>query len=236
MTSALPNDTHHEDRTMNLNLKVRHIVAALTIAAAGTASANVTLYERDNFGGREINVNQSVTNLAGTNFNDRARSAIVDSGRWEVCVDANFNGGCQVLGPGRYPDLGGLDGRVSSVRPVAEPVAAYRGNDGNRQRQGDRRSASATLYEGGNLSGRSYSLGNRTMANLDGTGFNDRASSLHVDSGYWVFCSDANFAGDCRTFGPGDYASLPLGLNNMISSGRRISDDYPYDQRPDWQR
>jgi hypothetical protein len=135
MTSALPNDTHHEDRNMNLNLKVRHIVAALTIAAAGTASANVTLYERDNFGGREINVNQSVANLAGTNFNDRARSAIVDSGRWEVCVDANFNGGCQVLGPGRYPDLGGLDGRVSSVRPVAEPVAAYRGNDGNRQRQ-----------------------------------------------------------------------------------------------------
>ena len=25
----------------------------------------------------------------------------------------------------------------------------------------------------------------------------------------WIFCSDANFNGECRTFGPGDYASLP---------------------------
>jgi hypothetical protein len=73
------------------------------------------------------------------------------------------------------------------------------------------------------------------MPSLGRTGFNDRASSLRVESGYWIFCSDAEFRGECRTFGPGDYATLP-GLNNVISSGRRISNDYPYSERPDWQR
>ena len=73
------------------------------------------------------------------------------------------------------------------------------------------------------------------MRNLDTTGFNDRASSLRVESGYWIFCSDSEFRGECRTFGPGDYASL-AGMNNVISSGRRISNDYPYDGKPDWQR
>ncbi len=85
-----------------------------------------------------------------------------------------------------------------------------------------------------NLSGRSYAL-NETMQNLGATGFNDRASSLRVTSGYWIFCSDSDFRGECRTFGPGDYASLP-GMNNAISSGRRISNDYPYSDQPDWQR
>ena len=56
----------------------------------------------------------------------------------------------------------------------------------------------------------------RPDRNLDRTSFNDRAASLRVYSGYWIFCSDSEFRGDCRTFGPGDYASLP-GMNNVIS-------------------
>ena len=49
-----------------------------------------------------------------------------------------------------------------------------------------------------------------------------------------MFCSDANFQGECRTFGPGDYPTLPYELNNRISSGRRITADYPYRQNPSW--
>ena len=49
-----------------------------------------------------------------------------------------------------------------------------------------------------------------------------------------MFCTDANFLGDCRTFGPGDYPSLSW-LSNRISSGRRISNDYPYNAPPRWQ-
>ena len=51
-----------------------------------------------------------------------------------------------------------------------------------------------------------------------------------------MFCSEPNYDGECRTFAPGDYATLPPGLDNRISSGRRISSDYPYNQPPNWGR
>jgi hypothetical protein len=56
---------------------------------------------------------------------------------------------------------------------------------------------------------------------------------MRIERGYWMFCTDANFMGDCRTFGPGDYATLSW-LSNRISSGRRISNDYPYNAPPAW--
>jgi hypothetical protein len=83
------------------------------------------------------------------------------------------------------------------------------------------------------MTGRAFPIGSEGASNLEGM-FNDRASSLRVDSGYWIFCSDANFRGECRTFGPGDYPMLPPELNDRISSGRRISNDYPYSQNPNW--
>ena len=61
-----------------------------------------------------------------------------------------------------------------------------------------------------------------------------RDASLRIERGYWMFCSDAGFQGTCRTFGPGDHPTLPGGLNNRISSGRRISEDYPYQGSPSW--
>ena len=60
-----------------------------------------------------------------------------------------------------------------------------------------------------------------------------RASSMRVERGYWMFCTDANFNGECRTFGPGDYPQLGW-FSNRISSGRRISNDYPYNAPPQW--
>jgi hypothetical protein len=90
------------------------------------------------------------------------------------------------------------------------------------------------LYEGPNFSGRSYVVTDNALRNLSGTGFNDRASSLRVEQGYWMFCSDADYNGECLTYGPGDYPNLSLELNNRISSARRISHRYPYNQNPTW--
>jgi hypothetical protein len=70
------------------------------------------------------------------------------------------------------------------------------------------------------------------LPDLANTGFNDRAQSLRVERGYWIFCSDAGFQGTCRTFGPGSYPNLGWGLDNKVSSGRRISNDYPYNGPP----
>ena len=206
------------------------LLLSILSAAAGSAAADsITFYEGDNYGGRQFTADRPVANFARTPFNDKFNSAVVHDGRWEICVDAEFSGGCGVLAPGAYPNLGAYAGRISSVRPIGGQYSNNRPDDRGRNRE-----ARATLYEGANLSGRSFPL-NDTMPNLARTGFNDRASSLRVESGYWIFCSDAEFRGECRTFGPGDYASLP-GLDNVISSGRRISNDYPYGDRPNWQR
>ena len=90
------------------------------------------------------------------------------------------------------------------------------------------------MYEFPNFGGRSFMLNTEILRNLDGTGFNDRASSMRVERGYWMFCTDANFEGECETFGPGDYPNLPGRMTNRISSGRKVNNEYPYSQPPRW--
>ena len=205
-------------------------IFALTCAAS-SAMAGVTFYEAENFGGRPIDMNGTVPNFVERGFNDRARSAIVEGAPVEVCMDINFNGGCTVLKPGRYPTLGNLGGQISSVRPAYE----QRGDSQRDQRgpgQRDGRGATATLFSGPNMTGRAITLDREGAGDL--ANFNDRASSLRVERGYWIFCTDVQFRGECRTFGPGDYAQLPPGMDNRISSGRRISNNYPYATGPNW--
>jgi hypothetical protein len=209
------------------------LTGIITATAGSVAATSITFYQDDNFRGRQMTADRAVTNFSGTGFNDGVRSAVVHDGRWEICFDADFQGNCSILTPGAYPDLGAYAGRISSVRPSDAYQANSRPDGRGRDRDRDRQ-ARATLYENSNLSGRSYELRN-AMPNMGGTGLNDRASSLRVETGYWIFCSDADFRGECRTFGPGDYVSLP-GMNDRISSGRMISNEYPYADRPDWQR
>ena len=92
----------------------------------------------------------------------------------------------------------------------------------------------AILYEYGGFGGRTFVIEGDVVSNLDQTGFNDRASSIRIEGGYWMFCTDALFQGTCRTFGPGEYASLPWDVTNKISSGRRIHEQYPYSGQPSW--
>ena len=62
--------------------------------------------------------------------------------------------------------------------------------------------------------------------------FNDRASSLLVVRGYWIFCSDANFGGGAGRSAQANTRSSRRELDNRISSGRRISNAYPYTDSP----
>jgi hypothetical protein len=186
----------------------------------------VELYEHDGFGGRTLPISNAATNFP-KEFNDRASSMIIHNGYWEACENIGYQGRCQVYGPGRYANLGSMTNRISSIRPVAAPSQPGGGWGGG---------ARALLYEHKNFDGRIVVVNNEVAANLVNIGFNDRASSLRIEGGYWMFCSEPNFMGECLTFGPGDYATLPGGLNNKISSGRRIRDHYPYSQSPNWQR
>ncbi len=214
---------------------VREVGWASGMPAAGAPRAGhavasrIVLYGQPNLGGRGRPLDTAADDLQAVGFNDSARSAIVYGGNWQVCSDAHFKGDCEVLRPGQWNSLGTVSGRVSSARPVAA--------DGNAPVVNGWGSGSrAVLYEGRDLSGRSFVIDNEVMSNLDRTGFNDRARSLRVEGGYWLFCSDAQFQGECLTFAPGDYPTLPRELEARISSGRRISTAYPYTQGPAWRR
>jgi len=200
----------------------------------GGQDASVTLYEGSNFGGRSVGVNVDIPNLGGTDFNDRARSMFVQGGTWELCRDDGYRGGCQTFGPGRHPDLGFLSGGVSSIRQVGGGPGGGGGGWAGDWPNSWGAQGRVILYEQRNFGGRRVVVTNEFIPNFSGLGFNDRASSLRIERGYWMFCSDAGFQGTCRTFGPGDHPSLPGGLNNSISSGRRISEDYPYQGSPSW--
>jgi len=197
----------------------------------GGNRGRVTLYEGVGFAGESFVADSLQPNLHDQDFNDRTRSLIVLRGRWELCTDAYYRGTCETFGPGRYPNLGRLGGQVSSLRQVELTPAVLPPAVPPPQRL-----ARAILYEGPDLAGRSFTLDHEIVANFGATGFNDRAASLVIEGGYWIFCSDANFHGECRTFGPGEYRRLPWDIDRKISSGRRINAGYPYSQNPNWSR
>lgn len=206
--------------------------------APGT-TRGLVLYEGFNQTGRSVRVDGTVESLG--EFNDRARSVTIFEGEWELCQHDRFRGSCQTFGPGQHPNLGALSAEVSSVRPVAGPpgggVPPPPGvPPGSGWEGGWGRGVRAILYEAPNFRGRSFVIADNVVADLGGTGFNDRAASLRVERGYWIFCSDAQFGGRCRTFGPGDYPTLPAELAHRISSGRRVHEQYPYEREPNWSR
>jgi uncharacterized protein YcfJ len=102
------------------------VVAGAALAVALQANAQVTFYSQEGFRGQSYTVNWTVPNFAYVGYNDRASSAIVDSGDWQVCEDAEFGGRCVVLRPGQYPTLNpwGMNRQVSSLRPVATQAVA----------------------------------------------------------------------------------------------------------------
>jgi hypothetical protein len=219
---------------------MKRTLLAVALCAAGTFStvafADMTLYEHDNFQGRRVQANGTIENLANSGFNDRAESVVIRSGDWQLCDDAYFRGRCVTLRPGEYPSLGqmGMNDRISSAREVGGWGPAPQAERGERHDWGH--GSRVILYSNPNFQGERYVVNGDYLRDLANTGFNDRAQSMRVEGGYWMFCSDAAFQGRCRTFGPGDYAQLPGVLNNQLSSGRRISEEYPYNQQPRWQQ
>ena len=101
---------------------LKGLLAVAGLAVAATAGAQVTFYSGEGFHGRSFTVDRPMRDLDRTDFNDRASSAVVQNGRWQVCEDAHFAGRCITLRPGEYPSLDrmGMNKRISSVRPVEQ--------------------------------------------------------------------------------------------------------------------
>lgn len=105
-----------------MNWKLTSTFTAAAIMLASQASAQITFYEREGFRGQAFLTDKPVNDFRRYGFNDRAASAIVDRGHWEVCDAVRLEGRCVVLRPGSYDSLQrmGLDKSISSVRPIAD--------------------------------------------------------------------------------------------------------------------
>jgi Beta/Gamma crystallin len=101
---------------------------------------------------------------------------------------------------------------------------------------GAAQAAELTLYEHPHFAGAQLTLRGWT-SDISRLGFNDRTSSLVIDSGRWEVCTGADFKGTCVTLTRGEYPTLDRSLNDRISSAREL--DSHGDQRGaynDWGR
>jgi uncharacterized protein YcfJ len=88
--------------------------------------------------------------------------------------------------------------------------------------------AQVTFYSQEGLRGQPFMV-NGTVDNFDGSGFNDRASSVIIQRGRWEVCEHAYFRGRCTVLEPGQYPSLgAIGLNDRVSSVRRVRGNPQY--------
>lgn len=178
----------------------------------------IILYERNNFSGRNITVERDMANLDHLGFGNRASSAYVMSGTWEICTDPYYQGSCRRLAPGEYRSLGGQGSRVSSIRPVRD-WGGGTGNEGGGW--GGSGGAEVVLYDGQNFQGQIGVLRGPTP-NFEPLGANDRVASLIVRRGNWEFCTDANYRNNCRVYGPGQYPEIWGGQDDRYSSARPV--------------
>jgi hypothetical protein len=200
------------------------LLAALLLASATTIAGEMTLFSHQHFGGREITVRDATPNLREAGFNDKASSMVVRSGRWEVCIDADYRGECMVFERGEYRTLARLNNRISSAREVGTP------SDGPGWRRNVGQRGWIELFALPNFKG-NHTAVLRDSPDLVQLGFNDRAASVVVEEGNWQLCTDHDYRGSCRTLVPGRYESLGP-LAGKVSSLRLIEADQYYELPP----
>lgn len=202
-------------------------VAPVAPPAWSNDRVRVEVYTNPNFSGAALTIDNDIDNFRNTGFNDRIQSMRIYGGNWEACEDRDYGGVCQVFGPGDYRRLPPqLDRSISSMRRLgSEPswgsIIPGGGNFVIAEPNAGRSRHPLWLYEHGNFSGRTIrAVGD--VPDLGPTGMNDVASSIFISFGTWQFCEDSNYRGRCFTLGPGQYNDMPAGMNDSISSFRRV--------------
>lgn len=100
---------------------LKSVALASSLAASALASAQIIVFEHENFQGRNFTSQQNLPDLRNYGFNDAASSVVVlGTKAWEICDDVNFGGTCTLLRPGNYPSFTAMaiNDRASSVRVV----------------------------------------------------------------------------------------------------------------------
>ena len=192
--------------------------------APSPVASQIDFYANEGFQGTSFTADQPVPDLRRSGFNDRASSAVVTGGRWEVCQNVGFGGPCTVLRPGQYPSLAalGLNDRISSVRAVGRNGGD---EDGGPTPPPPPAESRVVFFENEGFQGRAFTA-DAAIDDLRRFGFNDRASSVEVQGNRWErweVCEDRRFRGHCVVLRPGQYSSLAaMGLNDGILSARAV--------------
>lgn len=168
------------------------------------------VYEHVDYRGGRREFNGAVPSFAQLGFNDRISSMRLE-GRWQVCEHINFGGECEVY---RFDEANlaqtGWNDRISSMRPL-----------GQHQGQGATRIGALVLFEDGNFRGDRQRLRD-DEPDLRNIGFNNIASSLRVRRSQWEICTERNYQGRCVIVEDHDTRLGDTGLNDQISSARRV--------------
>jgi len=212
---------------------MKPLLAALALLASfnHAAAGEISLFTDADYRGRPLTLREPVLNLDRIGFNDRASSAIVRSGTWEICEHKDFGGRCIVLGPGEYRMFDGFNDQASSVRELERGRGGdgyrdrdRRHDDGGWDRRGSRddgrRGPPVELFADRRFGGEGIMLDN-DVHSLRSRNFNDRAGSIIVRDGEWQVCEHDDYRGRCVVYGPGRHP-LPRGLDGMVSSVRRV--------------
>lgn len=97
---------------------VADIPVSTPVLPPSAAVDGLMLFSEPEFAGARLGVERDTNNLARREFANRASSAIIYQGTWELCTDEQYGGQCAVYRPGRYPRMGGLTGKVASLRRI----------------------------------------------------------------------------------------------------------------------
>ncbi len=211
---------------LSLSTAALVLLPALAPAAFAQGRDSVTIYREQDFRGDQRRLSGELRNFNDVNLNDRVSSIRVDGGTWEFCEDADFHGRCMIV----RSDISNLagssyDDKFSSVRPVADRRGDNRDDRRNdrcddRRDDRDNRDGGVTLYADVGFAGVSRTASEtRDFRTLN---FNDTLSSIRIRSGTWEFCTDADFRGRCMTFDRDVPSLVSQGLNDAISSMRRV--------------
>jgi hypothetical protein len=79
---------------------------------------DIELFIAANFGQQGSYASNRDMSQLDPDFDRTISSVVVSAGRWELCSERDYGGRCIVVGPGRYPDLGGMDNQIASFRRV----------------------------------------------------------------------------------------------------------------------
>ena len=168
-----------------------------------TPSGSLVLFNSPNYRGQSATYNQATSNLRSAN--NRAQSATVSGGEWELCQGVNFTGRCIRLSRSS-PNLAnfGMRNRVSSVRPIGYIPPPPTGNVG------------IVLYDQKNY------LGNPTSYDRARPSMNKIAFSATVSAGTWLLCDGRSYTGRCITLNQSVWDLTNYNIGRTIRSIRPV--------------